>query len=61
MWWIVGGTAAALLAVIHVPSLAAIFRFQVPSAFSLAAACLAGFGSVAWFDVYKRYAFRRPA
>jgi len=59
LWWIVAGTAAALLAVLHVPALAAIFRFETPAPLPLALACLAGFASVAWFDLYKLVAFRR--
>jgi Ca2+-transporting ATPase len=52
-WWIYGGTLAALVAVVHVPFLAAVFRFETPAPAHFALACVAGFASVAWYDLYK--------
>jgi len=53
VWWIAGCTAAALVAVVEVPALADLFRFQAPPAAWLAGALAAGFASVAWYDGLK--------
>ena len=53
LWIIVGGTLAALAAVIVVPSLADVFRFATPVPVDVALAALAGIGSVLWWDALK--------
>jgi Ca2+-transporting ATPase len=53
LWWIVGGTLASLCAAIYVPGLADLFAFAPVKATLLAAACAAGFASVAWYDGWK--------
>ncbi len=61
LWWIVAGTIAALLFVIHVPSAAAIFRFEPVAAFDLALAAIAAFAGVSWWDLAKLRERRRDA
>jgi P-type Ca2+ transporter type 2C len=62
-WWIAGGTLAALLASIHVPAAAEVFRFQPISGDEWALAGAAAVLSVAWYDVFKmlRRTFSRNA
>jgi Ca2+-transporting ATPase len=52
-WAIVGGTVAALLAVVYFPPAAAIFRFAPLPAADLAVAAAAGLLGVAWYDLVK--------
>jgi Ca2+-transporting ATPase len=52
-WWIVAGTALALLGVIYVPAAAEIFRFAPLRLPDLALAALAGIAGVAWYDLVK--------
>ena len=59
LWWIAGGTLAALAVVVYVPAAASLFRFAPPPPAWLAAACLAGFASVAWYDLLKLMRRRR--
>ena len=63
-WWLIGATTAALLAALHVPAAARLFHFAAPAPAMLAAAALAGFASVLWYDgvkVARRRGFeRRP-
>ena len=54
LWWISGGTLAALAAVIYVPAAAAIFRFAPLGAADLAIACAAGVAGVAWIELRGR-------
>ena len=53
LWWIAGGTLAALAAVIYVPAAAAIFRFAPLGAAELGAAFAVGIIGVAWIEVWK--------
>ncbi|MGZ5081268.1 MAG: cation transporting ATPase C-terminal domain-containing protein, partial [Usitatibacter sp.] len=53
LWWIIGGTAAALLAAVGWPPAAHIFRFEAPAAPEAIAAALAGFAAILWYDLYK--------
>ena len=53
LWWIAGGTLAALAAVIYVPAAARIFRFAPLEAAELAAALAAGAIGVAWIELLK--------
>ena len=53
LWWIAGGTSAALAAVIYVPAAAAIFRFAPLAGLDLAMACAAGVAGVAWVEGWK--------
>ena len=59
LWWVVGLTLAALLAVIYVPAAARIFRFEPLGARTFAIAAAAGTASVLWYDVLKWRARRR--
>jgi Ca2+-transporting ATPase len=52
-WWIVAGTALALLGVIYVPAAAEIFRFAPLRLPDLALAARAGIAGVAWYDLVK--------
>ena len=54
LWWVVGGTLAALLAVMHWPPASAVFRFQPIGPLQAAIALAAGVGCVLWYDAYKR-------
>ena len=54
MWWILGGAAGALAAVLFVPAAAGLFRFTPPAPLEAAAAALLGFASVLWYDLAKR-------
>ena len=53
LWWIVGGTLAALAAVIYLPAAAAIFRFAPLGAADLAIACAGGVAGVVWIEMWK--------
>jgi Ca2+-transporting ATPase len=53
LWWITGGTLAALAASIYVTPVADVFRFAPLSAGYLVAAAVAGFAGVAWYEAYK--------
>ena len=59
LWWIVGGTLAALAAAIYVPDIAQVFRFEPVTTRDAASAAVAGFASVLWYDAFKVLA-RRP-
>jgi Ca2+-transporting ATPase len=52
-WWIVGGTLAALLAVIYLPAAAELFRFAPLGIADFALAAAAGIAGVAWYDLVK--------
>jgi Ca2+-transporting ATPase len=54
LWWIVGGTLAALAVCLYVPPLAEIFRFQPPHAAELLIAVLAGAAGAGWYEAWKR-------
>ena len=58
LWWVTGGTLAALAASIYIPSVAGIFRFAPLSPAYLGAAAAAGVAGVLWYEVYK---LLRPA
>jgi len=53
LWWIFGGTIAALGAVIYVPAIAEVFRFEPVPAGEAIGAALAGAASVLWYDLLK--------
>jgi len=53
LWWIFGGTLAALGAVIYVPAIAEVFRFEPVPAGEAIGAALAGAASVLWYDLLK--------
>jgi P-type Ca2+ transporter type 2C len=54
LWWITGGTLAALAVSIYVPPVAEIFRFAPLAPFYLAVAAGAGMAGVLWYEAYKR-------
>jgi Ca2+-transporting ATPase len=53
LWWITGGTVAALVAAVYVPPVADVFRFAplAPAHFAVAAA--SGIAGVLWYEAYK--------
>ena len=53
LWWVTGGTLAALAASIYVPSVASLFRFAPLSLAEFGIAAAAGIGGVLWYDFYK--------
>ena len=53
LWWVVGGTLAALAATLYLPAAAAVFRFVPLSAMELGLALGAGVLGVAWFEAVK--------
>ncbi len=58
LWWIAGGTLAALAAVIYVPGAAAVFRFEAVPLRDASIAAAAGVASVLWYDAIKVLARR---
>jgi Ca2+-transporting ATPase len=58
LWWIVGGTLAALAGALYVPSAADLFRFAPLGATELAVALGAGLAGIAWLEALKF--LRRP-
>jgi Ca2+-transporting ATPase len=61
LWWVVGGTLAALIAALYVPPVADIFRFASLRPADLALAAVAGAAGVMWYEVYKLVRRARPA
>ena len=61
LWWITGGTLAALTTAIYVPPAAEVFRFAplTPGLFALAAAT--GAGGALWYEAYKLARPRRAS
>jgi len=59
LWWVTGGTLAALPAVIYVPSVASIFRFAPLTLGDFAVAAAAGVAGVLWYEIYKLLRPRR--
>ncbi len=53
LWWITGGTLAALGLSIYVPPVADVFRFAPLAPGYLALAAAAGITGVLWYEVYK--------
>jgi len=53
LWWIVGGTLAALAGVLYVPAAADLFRFAPLGAVELGVALGTGVLGIAWFEVLK--------
>ncbi|HNQ30306.1 MAG TPA: cation-translocating P-type ATPase [Methanolinea sp.] len=52
-WWVMGGTAFFLAAVLLIPGLRALFRFAPVSPWYLLVCCMGGLMTVAWFEIYK--------
>jgi len=53
LWWITGGTFAALAASIYVPPVADIFRFAPLAPGHVMTAAISGIAGVAWYEAYK--------
>jgi Ca2+-transporting ATPase len=53
LWWIVGGTLAALAGALYVPAAASLFRFAPLGAAELAVALGAGLAGIAWLEALK--------
>ncbi len=60
LWWITGGTLAALAIAIYVPAVAEVFRFAPLAPRDLAVAAAAGVVGVLWYDAYKLLRPRAP-
>jgi Ca2+-transporting ATPase len=58
LWWVVGGTFAALIAALYVSPIADIFRFAPLGPADLALAAAAGAAGVIWYEGYKILARR---
>jgi Ca2+-transporting ATPase len=54
LWWILGGTLAALALSLYVSSVAEIFRFTPPGGSDLGIALLAGALGAGWYELWKR-------
>jgi len=53
LWWVIGGALFALLLVLFLPGLRAIFHFSLLHADDLLICLLAGIFSILWFEVLK--------
>src|SRR4029079_11326633 len=53
LWWIVGGTLAALAGALYVPAAADLFRFAPLGPVELGVALGAGLLGIAWLEVFK--------
>lgn len=53
LWWVTGGTLAALGIAIYVPAVAGLFRFAPLAPIYLAFAAAVGIAGVLWYEVYK--------
>ena len=53
LWWVTGGTTAALAAALYIEPVAGIFRFAPLRPEDLALAAIAGAAGIAWYEGYK--------
>ncbi len=53
LWWVAGGAAALLGAVLYLPALRGLFRLALLSGTDLTVCLLAGLFSIGWFEVVK--------
>jgi Ca2+-transporting ATPase len=60
LWWIVGGTLALLAAILYVPSLRTLFRFNVLHPIDLSICLGAAAIGTLWFEILKLIRARRP-
>ena len=60
LWWVVGGASGFLALVLTWPITQHLFHFAPLHGRDLLFACLAGFGSVLWFEVFKVLRRRAP-
>ena len=61
LWWVLGGTALFLGAVLYLPFLIKMFRFDTLHGTDLLLCFSAGFMSILWFEVLKLFLNKRPA
>ncbi len=61
LWWVLGGTALFLGAVLYLPFLIKMFRFDTLHGTDLLLCFSAGFMSILWFEVLKLFRNKRPA
>ena len=61
LWWVVGGTLAALIAALYIRPIADIFRFSPVGPADLALAAVAGAAGVLWYEGYKLVRRALPA
>jgi Ca2+-transporting ATPase len=61
LWWVVGGTLALLAAILYVPSLRTLFRFNLLHPVDLAICVGAAAIGTLWFEVLKLFRSRRVA
>ncbi len=60
LFWVIGGALIFLALVVYVPGLQRLFHFAPMHLVDLAIAFVAGLFSIAWFEVMKLFARRRP-
>jgi Ca2+-transporting ATPase len=53
LWWVLGGAVACLALVLIWPVAQRLFHFAPVQGLDLLLACLAGFASILWFELYK--------
>jgi Ca2+-transporting ATPase len=61
LWWVLGGTLAALAAAIYLPPVAGLFRFSPLTPGDALVAIAAGVAGVLWFELAKLLRRRRGA
>ena len=61
LWWVLGGTALFLGAVLYIPFLIKMFRFDTLHGTDLLICFSAGFMSILWFEALKLFRNKRPA
>ncbi|MBS0579602.1 MAG: cation-translocating P-type ATPase [Proteobacteria bacterium] len=54
MWWVLGGAATSLTAILSIPSLRRLFSFAPLYAHDLVISLIAGFACLMWFELLKR-------
>jgi Ca2+-transporting ATPase len=53
--WVVGGAVIFLLLILNIPFLLNLFQFEKIGYMELLISTLAGFSSILWFEIYKRF------
>ena len=53
--WVVGGAVIFLLLILNIPFLLNLFQFEKIGYMELLISTLAGFSSIIWFEIYKRF------
>ncbi len=61
LWWIVAGTLLALVLVVSLPPLQALFRFEALTPISWLGCVVAALAGLSWTEVYKAFLRRKEA